>query len=162
MAKTVNSIGQQIHADAIAYQEIIEKKYNDFNLGKLVPVTKDVGEAYLRGYRKYNGAPFVIKLTRQAIAFLYKQMYEQTVAHGYPMSGDYAVGFANFTPEELQSPTKPGDSDPNWKPEKAYQNTVLLGFWDSNKGVVPFKAAIPGAGGITFVDYFDDWNQEWP
>ncbi len=159
----MTEIEKQIRNDAKVYQALIEKKFKEFNPSKAaVPVTKDVGDAYLRGYRKYNGAPFVIKLSREAIAYLYVQMFDNTVGQGKPMSGDLAVGFANFTPDELQTPLNPIQSDPNWNQTKAYQNTVMLGYWDKNKGVVPFNSTIPGTGGPIIVEYYDDWNQEWP
>ncbi len=155
----MTSIENQLKADADKYQEEIEKKFAKFNTrDNAVPVKKDIGDSYNRGYRKYNGSPFVLKLSRSAIAYLYKQLYDETVAAGKPMAGDLAVSFANYAPEELSHPEDPVLSDPKWDNKKAYQNTVMLGLWDDSKGIKPFKGKV----GANLVDYYDDWHQEWP
>lgn len=160
----MDSIEKQINKDAMAFQEELNSKFQKFNekAKDAKPITVDVAKAYMRGYRKYNGAPFVIKISRSVIAYLYKQMYEESKAKGKPMAGDLAVAIANYTPEELKTPQKPDDSDPNWKPEKAYQNAGIIGYWDKANGVKPFTARIPTPGGIITVEYYDDWNDEWP
>lgn len=165
----MSTIEEQIKEDAQKYQATIESKYNKFK-SKLVeiPVRTDIGEAYMKAYRDIHPGPHVIKLNREAIAYLYLQMYEAADRNGKPMNGDLAVGFANYNPEMLPTPEEPTKTDPNWKPEKVNMNTVMLGYWDQNNGpdkgngILPFSATIAGTTGPVKVEFYDDWSQEWP
>lgn len=157
------TIKDQIELDAAVYQQQIKGKYDKYSLiPKIAPVTEDNGDAYMKSYKQLMGSPYVIKLTREAVAFLYKQMYDSSVGAGKPMAGNFAVGFAKRNPDNLKTPDRPADSDPNWDQRKAYKHTVMLGYWDEAVGIRPFEAEVSTPGGVVKVLFYDDWNQEYP
>jgi len=153
------TLEEQIKADADKYLDIIKDKFRKFEKA-MVPVPKAAGEAYIRAYKKQNGKPYVLQLSRYAIAYLYKKLYDESVGQGISMKGDLAVAYSKLNPDELATPHDPVLSDPNWDPKKAYTNTVMLAFWDESKtyGIIPFKETI----GASTVELFDDWHQELP
>jgi len=157
------TIEKQIEIDAAEYQKQIKLKYDKYaSIPKIAPVKKDNGDAYMKSYKQLTGSPYVIQLTREAIAFLYKQMFDSTAGVGKPMAGHFAVGFAKRNPDNLRTPDKPADSDPNWDPRKAYKHSVMLGYWDDVDGIKPFEAEVSTPGGLVKVLFYDDWNQEYP
>lgn len=155
------TLEEQILKDAADYLVKLEKKLQAYKMLNK-PVQTEAGDAYIRGYRKYNGAPFVLKLSRFAIAFLYKHLYDEAIATGQPMTGDLAIAFANYNPEELKDPSNPSQCDPGWEPTKAYQNSIMLGIWDGNRGIRPFKIKTIKGKENDEEEFYDDWHQEWP
>jgi len=154
---------KQLNSDADDYALLLQDKLKKFQelhpRVPQVPVKAKPGKAYMRGYRKYNGAPFAIRLSRKAIAYLYRHIVQNT-PYGEDVSGHLAVGFANYNPEELDTPHDPPQSDPYWKAERAYQNAVMVGLWNEDKGIVPFKVKTTTKD--TDDEFFDDWSDEWP
>lgn len=162
-------LDEQIKKDAAKYQEIINSKADKYwESMPQVPVNSDIGENYMKSYRDNNPYPHVLKLSREAIAFLYLKLYEETAGGIAGMSGDLAVGFANYDPQNLPTPEEPRRSDPNWDPNRANKNSIMLGYWDPNngpskgKGILPFSAEVFRGGRNVEVKLYDDWSQEWP
>jgi hypothetical protein len=122
----------------------------------------------MESYRINNPGPYVLKLSREAVAFLYLKLYNDTASGIAGMSGDLAVGFANYDPTNLPTSKEPRRSDPNWDPNRANKNTIMLGYWDQNngtengKGILPFKATVDRGTGPENVVLYDDWSQDWP
>jgi hypothetical protein len=135
------NICDELEKDAQKYADRIHKELSKFE-PKMIPVAKEIGEAYMRAFRKANGIPFVVQLSRQTLAYLYKYVIDNGLEGG-------AVGFATYDENELGPVT-----DPNWDPKKSHQNTGVIGIWDVNRGIVPFNTS---TGQI-----YDDWSQEWP
>lgn len=164
------TLEEQIKKDASEYQNIIDSKIKLFDEAMpQVPVTSDNGRIYMESYRKKNpGSTFVLKLDRTVIAYLYLKMYNETSGGIAGMTGDLAVGFANYDPTNLPTPADPTRSDPNWDPARANKNSIMLGFWDPNnasgrgKGILPFTATVNRGTGSVVVELYDDWSQEWP
>lgn len=164
------SLEEQIKSDAKKYADLIQSKFDDFNKKEkapMLPVTVDAGNAYLRAFREANPGPHVLELTREAIAYIYKQLYDESVSNGRPMDGNLAIGFANYNPQYLSTPTDPERSDINWNEARKNKNTVMLGIstYDSSgklNGIKPFKGTVIRSGTTISVDFYDDWHNEDP
>jgi hypothetical protein len=146
MAKT-NPIdsAKTLEADVKSYQKKLDtklKKYQSIPGVNAVDLGEEIGEAYMRAYRKIYGTAFVVKIPRDILAFL----YDYVVQNGLEGA---AVGLANYNKAELG-----GINDPYFQPKKENQNAVVIGIWDNNKGIVPYTK--------NEAQFYDDWNDEWP
>lgn len=163
------TLEEQLVADANGYEELIQRKFDILNpKERLVPVTKDVGDAYMQAWKeKKPQGPHVLEISRKAIAYLYKKLYDEAIASGQEVSGNLAIGFSIYDPQKLPTPSDPQRSDPNWKPERKNKDSVMLGIstYDSNgelNGIKPFKGTVIRNGSTISVDFYDDWHNEDP
>lgn len=163
------SLQEQLEADAKSYEELIQSKFDLLNKEEfLTPVTKDVGDVYMKAWRKKKPeGPHVLEISRKAIAYLYKTLYDEAVVRGEEVSDNLAIGFAIYDPSKLPTPSDPVRSDPNWKPERINKDSVMLGIssYDSNgelNGIKPFKGTVIRSGSTIAVDFYDDWHNEDP
>ncbi len=164
------TIEDQIKKDADKYQDIINSKYDKYWESMYQqPVKAEIGEKYMESYRHANSiGPHVLKLSREAIAYLYVKLFNDTANQAGGMSGDLAVGFAIYDPQSLPTPDHPESSDQDWDPQRANKNSIMLGYWDpqngtpKGKGIRPFSVTINKGGAPVVVELYDDWSQEWP
>ena len=169
----MSELEDQIKKDAQAYLTLIQAKHTKFKKSRVpeIPVNTDAGNAYMRAYRKnHKEGGHVFKLNRQAIAFLYLQLFYKAQSNHTEMTGDLAVGLATYDPTELSKPENPVESDPNWDAERINRNSIMLGYWDplnaskppQGNGVLPFTTEFFREAETVKVEFFDDWSQEWP
>jgi hypothetical protein len=141
--------------DAKKYEKRIKEKLSvrvkDIGTDS-IPLIKEIGEAYMKAFRKVNGTAFAVQIPRDVLAYLYTYVVNNNISGA-------AVGLANYNKAELKAARV---KDPNFKDTKENQNSLMIGVWDDHtQKIMPMKVFFNELS-KDGIEFYDDWNQEWP